>query len=181
MNSVTIRRNLPPALVGLVVGLLIGVGGGIAGLWGTSSTGNGDSDAMEVEPSRFYLVDFQAAQAWLETQNADETEALRGDLEAVSALQQATNLASYLGDNQGSVDKVLALIHETLTTSGGGNPQAVTACIGVDSDPFSPTGPGLYVYVEVPANAAESVPQDWQALQGPKEDNMLWSKDCYNG
>jgi hypothetical protein len=181
MNSVTIRRNLPPALVGLLVGLLIGIGGGIAGLWGTSSTDNGKNDAMEIEPSRFYLVDFQTAQTWLEAQNSSQTEALRADLEAVSALQQATNLAVYLKDNQESIDKVLALLYQALTTGRVNNPQAVMACIGVDNDPFSPTGPGLYVYVEVPASATPSVPSNWQALQGPKEDNMLWSKDCYNG
>lgn len=175
-------------LAGLVIGaVLIGTSEDMReSLFGTAAEpGSGGGKAVEIDPKQFYLVDLNTAQQWLETVNPDEKGELEEPLSDVAGLTQAggvLDLGQYFVDKRESFDTVLLSIQDALLTEAGVDEgTALTACIGLDSDPYSLTGPGVYVYVGVPKDMTDQVPSDWTQLAGPKEQNMLWSTACYTG
>jgi hypothetical protein len=169
--------------VGLIVGVLLGGAGG-DGLFGTASdpnSGKGD-DAIEIDPSKFYLVDFSEAQNWLETIDPDSKEEIEDALNNVQGLVDAEDLSQYVVDNQTSIEQVLFTLQNALIQQQGiqGN-QNFTTCIGLDRSPYSLSGPGVYLYVQLPQNNTGNLPQSFQELSGPRESDILWSTACFKG
>jgi len=174
------NKELMYAVGGLVVGFLVGVI--IIGssdslrtdLFGTAGdTGGGSDPNIEFDKLTFYEVEFGDAQDWLDSVEPEVAEELQEDLNNVNGLSTTDDLGTYFTDVQDSIDTVLFTLYESLDVNDG------EVCIALNSDPYS--GPGVYVYVEVSEESAETVPADWNSLGGPKEQNMLYSTTCYSG
>jgi len=164
---------------GLVFGFLLGivlVGAGGDGLFGTAAdTGNGGSNIPAIEfPTQYYLVPLEEAQTWLQQNYQGDYSSISGDIDIVNGFGNTQNISEYYDQNQGSVNTVLLSLQNTLfsDTQADG---AVT-CVGINQDVY--TGPGVYVYVEVTSDLASNVPDTWDNLGAPKENNMLWTTEC---
>ena len=62
---------------------------------------------------------------------------------------------------------------------GGEN---LSVCLALNNDPYSASGPLLYVYLQVPTNMADSSPAELKTnATDPKEveDSLVWSTRCY--
>ncbi len=173
---------------GLVVGLalgaaLIGTSEDLrTGLFGTAADPGGGTDPnIEFRPGQFYLVDFDEAEDWLQEIEPEVAEELEQDINSVQGLESASDLGQHFRDNQDSVDTVLFTMHNTLLREEGvsdENLAGFATCIGIDTDPYS-TQPGLYLYLEIPSSVEGNIPANWQKLDGPRENNMLWSTTCF--
>jgi hypothetical protein len=182
-----IKREYQYLIGGLVVGLIVGVvlgGAGGDGLFGTASDPNSDkgSDAIEIDPSKFYLVDFAEAQNWLESIDPDSKEEIEDDLNLVQDLANTEDLTQYVVDNQTSIEQVLITLQNALMQELSiQGVQNFTTCIGLDRNPYSLSGPGVYLYVQLPEDNTENLPQSFQELSGPRESDILWSTACFKG
>jgi uncharacterized protein YcnI len=57
-----------------------------------------------------------------------------------------------------------------------------SVCLAVDSNPYSLTGTGLYIYVEIPEELIDEMPkasEGWEQLAERKENSMTWASECY--
>lgn len=176
------QDTLITAVVALLVGIVLGGLASGQGLFGTASdSSNTTSETVEIDPSRFYKVTFEEAQGWL-TSNSDDN--LDESLSTVAGLANAgLDLGQYFVDSEDSVDTVLFSLQNALLSEDvdENTANAVTTCIGVDSNPYSPTGPGLYVYVEVPDGV--DVPDEFQdnTVSTPQESSITWAASCIKG
>lgn len=167
--------------LGLIIGLVVGLGASATGLFGTAvNDDEGGGTAIEIDPSLFYLVEFEEAEEWLEGQSeADVNSDLEADLERVRELVNASD-AGGVADSQGAINNVLLTLHNLLLK----NTENIAAenfatCIGLNRDPYG--GAGVFLYLEVPQTLAADVPQEWEAKRSdkPQESGILWSAECY--
>lgn len=169
--------------LGLVVGLLFG-----AVLVGTNAELRTNLFGSALPPtatSAYYLVDLASTSDWLTEKAAAEAAATDGEiltdsLQEVNELPAAENFREAFRTAQTAIDKVLtetyvALGGESLAQPLSDVQQAATfACLGLDDNPYSTSGPGLYMYMKIPTQAVGSVPTTWEALETPKENDLYW-------
>jgi hypothetical protein len=174
-------------IIGLIVGILIAAAGGDS-LFGTASDPNNNRNitGIEVDPSKFYLVEFDAAQGWLSDIDPDSREEIDAALGSVEGLITAEDFESYASDaeTQAAINIVLAAIREALLSQG--TLDGVTnfnTCLGIDRNPYSLSGPGLYLYVELPQSGTSGLSTTFteNEASGPHESDILWSTACYKG
>lgn len=132
--------------------------------------------------AEYFLVPFTDTETWLEGEEVEIGEEFATDFESILGIETAEDLGVYFAeiDQGGSVENVLSVIYQTLLDStGSGELEAFAVCLGLDQDPYSISGPGLYLYLRVPEAISDDLPKEWELLNGPKEDSMLWSSECY--
>jgi hypothetical protein len=178
------------AVGGLIVGFLVGVvligssDGLRTDLFGTAGSAGDSSDpSIEFDELSFYEVEFGDAKDWLDSVEPAVSQELEEDLNNVNGLGTTDDLGNYFTEIQDSIDTVLFTLHNTLLENAdmeGIDRSQVSTCIALNRDPYSVSGPGVYVYVQVPEQAANTVPADWTSLSGPQEENMLYSTTCYS-
>lgn len=151
--------------------------------------------------SAYFLLPIEEAGSWLETVKdvtfdqeviAQNIELLANDITSESKL----TLYFTLPDRVTTVNSVLSVVYDALLKTVGVTPQeAVVAgaqpsyvvCLGLDNDPYSFTGPLLYFYLQIPTakvadlqDAQGNFPTGWERLDGPRENSMLWTAECYD-
>lgn len=158
----------------------------VSGLSETSITGT--RLTREVVAKDFFLVSFDEVAGWLESVDSSDTETalltdeLRTALENVEGLGSASDFGVYFTEQSDSVSSVLATVYNVLfaqTNADADNAEAITVCLGLDNNPYSITGPGLYIYVEIIEELSNEIPKGWEELETAKENDMLWSSECY--
>jgi hypothetical protein len=129
----------------------------------------------------YFLVSFEELESWLgsvDEELLDDT--VVADIQNVIGLGTAENFGQYFIDQEDSVNNVLSVVHQALMEEAGNDEGSLfTVCVGVDDDPYNPLGQGLYLYVELPAETSEIIPKEWEYLEEPKENDMLWSSVCH--
>jgi hypothetical protein len=52
----------------------------------------------------------------------------------------------------------------------------VQTCLGIDSNPYSPSGPAVFLALELPDTQLSQLPEAWDAyrLDTPKEGELFW-------
>ena len=128
----------------------------------------------------FFLVTMDQAAEWIDS--AEGVEIPEGVTETIlSANEIATSedLELYYSSQVNTVDGVLANVYDVLQINLGEDAE-VEVCLGLDSDPYSLTGPAIYLYLQVPQESEEELPKEWELLDSPREESMLWSADCYD-
>jgi|GEM_PF-3113331 len=181
------RKEIQYLMGGIVIGAIIGMllillleetnNQGTVADPNTNETSN-----IEFVPQAFYLVEYEQAQAWLTSILADDPATLEANWELIAGLIDAEDISSYWPDANESIELILATIRKQLIAGQNVSAQqnaALSTCIGIDQSPYNITGPGVYVYIEVPTDLVETIPEDWEALDTPKENNLLWTTQCY--
>ncbi|MCU0481550.1 MAG: hypothetical protein MUE54_10110 [Anaerolineae bacterium] len=151
--------------------------------------------------SAFFLVPVEEAGSWLETIKDVEfdEEVTTENIELLSnEITSESQLALYftLPERVTTVNSVLSLVYDAMLKTVGVAPEeAIVAgadpsyvvCLGLDNDPYSLTGPLLYFYMQVPTDKVETLqdvngefPTGWEKLDGPRENSMLWTAECYD-
>jgi hypothetical protein len=138
----------------------------------------------ELVDSAFFLVTMDQTATWLEDNNEtlEELEIDDGVAETALAAQEITSsedLELYFDQQVNTVDGVLANVYSVMRTSLGDEAN-IEVCLGLDQDPYSIEGPIVYLYLQVPDEATEEFPKEWELLDGPREESMLWSAECYD-
>lgn len=164
---------------------------------------NGPANAAQTRDinSAYFLVPVDKAGSWLETikelefdeeATTQNIELLANDITSESKL----TLYFTLPDRVTTVNSVLSLVYDAMLMTVGVSPEeanvqgsapSYVVCLGLDNDPYSLSGPLLYFYLQVPKDQAEklydgdgNLPEDWQQLDGPRENSMLWTAECYD-
>jgi len=166
----------------------------------TLRTGPNVSQTRDINSS-YFLVPVDQAGSWLETVKdvefdeevtTENIELLNNDITSESQLA----LYFTLPERVTTVNSVLSLVYDAMLKTVGVAPEeAIVAgadpsyvvCLGLDNDPYSLTGPLLYFYMQLPSEQVEKLqdvdgnfPTGWEKLDGPRENSMLWTAECYD-
>lgn len=185
------RREMISLVAGLIVGLVIGmvlVGTSDSlrdSLFG-SATNSDKGSTASTRDLQYYLVELPMAQEWLVgkypelSDSADLNEAV----DLIARLPTAEDFPHNVVDAEEAVNVVLPNVFQAIEGADELQPAAeikveddseVTACLGMDDDPYSTTSPALYLYLTVPGSQAKSagIPKEWKIDQ-PKTNDLYW-------
>lgn len=177
-------------IVGLLAGALLGVviaSSGVVSLQGTAAVNPPVRQA-------FYSLDVGEIQGWLTAAYPDEADALLAAVTNAAGLPLADDFAAAFQQARPDVDLITDRAFQSLTgaapatvlaptpaVSPDGLMQsladgAVKTCLGVDSNPYSPSGPAVYLAVELPDTQLAQLPEAWNAfrLETSKDGELFW-------
>lgn len=187
------RRETGFLVIGLIVGALIGAvmvsSGALRG--GLEGTAGLRADAEPV----WYLIDYEVSRNWLIERFPQEETPIDTAFTRIAALTTTTDFAQTVRDTQSDVDFLIARAYTALTGSvletalvptpaatpsplvGSLADGAVSACLGIDENPYNTAGYALYFYVEIPSTQTGAIPADWgAALEEEKDDDLYWQR-----
>lgn len=185
-------RDIGLLAVGLVVGLLTGMlllsSDDIRdSLFGTAGF------SAAAAPS-YYLVDTAQSREWLVSTYPEDSAAIDTAFDNVEPLLTTTNFAETVRAAQPDIDLIVSSAYTALTGLTPSNPVVptpdpmpssllqslsdgnVSTCLGLDENPYNVNGYALYLYVEIPSTQVQFVPESWEHLGGPKEDDLFWQR-----
>lgn len=194
-------REISYLAVGLIVGLLLGalvIGSSDdlrSSLFGAAATAN-----SAVTPS-YYLVDMPTTRDWLVETYVDEADAIDEAITKIEDLALARDFREALDEAEPEIDLVLAKTHFALsgavaeaeaTAEPTEEPTAlptplvneefasdVVTCLGLDDNPYNLDGPAFYMYLEIPAEGVDELPEEWELLDEPLDRALYWQLiDC---
>lgn len=150
--------------------------------------------------SDFFLIGFQQTEQWLSDNTVELDDALKAGLQAVldsieSGDIDPDNLEAVVKDDTSEAYAVLKLIYDTILQATGvpetAPAPAIAACLGVQDDVYAgvlgflylqmPQGLGERALKIVPSKEARPQPSEWQKLDNPLPNTMLWTSACYEG
>ncbi|MCS6836557.1 MAG: hypothetical protein NZ750_11125 [Anaerolineae bacterium] len=150
--------------------------------------------------SDFFLVGFQQAEGWLTDNAVAMDDEVKARLQAISeAIENGDidpdNLETVVKDETSEAHAVLKLIYETILQATGVPETApsppIAACLGVQDDVY--VGISGFLYLQMPQGLGERAlkispskdarpqPTEWQKLNSPLPNTMLWASACYEG
>ena len=137
-------------------------------------------ERRDLTDSSFFLVTMDQAATWVEdAEGIEVSEDLTETILAANDITTSEDLELYFSSQVNTVDGVLATVYDALQVNLGEESE-VEVCLGLDSDPYSVTGPIIYLYLQVPEVNEDDLPKEWELLDAPREESMLWSADCYD-
>lgn len=172
-------------LVGIVIGVLAGEDLPIIG------TVAPEKDNANIEASDsaelYYLVPIADAQEWLTETYPDLETTLGEEFTTVQSLSADNDFAVVIDNQENLLDTVLYHTHAALigledvteetdfTTVLPRDPE-ITACLGIDEDPFADVGPDVVLYLVVPtADAGKNIPTTWEPTDPKTGTSMFWT------
>lgn len=175
---------------GLLIGAILGVvmaGSGVLNLQGTAAVNPPVRQA-------YYSLDSAEIQDWLTAAYPDEADNLLRAVTTAAGLPLADDFPAAFQAAQPDVNLITERAFQSLTGVAPDPAQAeppltapdglmrsladgpVKTCLGIDSNPYSPTGPALYLAVELPDTQIGQLPEAWNAfrLETSKEGELFW-------
>lgn len=180
------RRDISLVAVSLIAGLLVGIiisGAGGGSLFGTA----GFSAAA---PPAYYLVDTTESRNWLASAYPSQSSEIETAFNNIDALVTTNNFSETVRAIQPDINLIVANTYAALTgvtasdaTSPTPDPLLtslsdgnVSSCLGLDENPYNVDGYALYLYIQIPSTQTQFVPESWERLTGPKEDDLFWQR-----
>lgn len=177
-------------IAGLVGGVLVGIlvsSAGVLNLQGTAAVN------PPVRPA-YYSLDVVELQSWLTAAYPDEADTLLRAVTNVAGLPLADDFAAAFTETQPDVNLVTERAFQSLTGVAPDPalaplpavvPEAlmdsladgtVQTCLGIDSNPYSTSGPAVYLSLALPDTQLSQLPEAWDAyrLATPKEGELFW-------
>lgn len=148
----------------------------------------------DLTDAAFFLVTMEQAESWLTTEDEQREDAFDVSESVTETINMAANpqdnfsaaedIELFFQEQVNSADGVLANAYDALRLNLGED-APLNVCLGLDNDPYSLEGPIIYLYLEVPEEQLEQLPDaaskdNWQELDGPREESMLWTAECYD-
>jgi hypothetical protein len=173
-------------VAGAVLGVVIG-SADLVNLQGTAAVN------PPVLPA-YYALDVGEVQNWLTAAYPDEADTLLSAVTTVAGLAYAEEFAPAFEAAEPDVQLVTERAFQSLTglvpdpalaapptTPPGPLVDSVadgdfSTCLGIDSNPYAPSGPAVYLAVELPDNQLTQIPEAWDAfrLDVSKEGELFW-------
>ncbi|TVR22780.1 MAG: hypothetical protein EA396_05175 [Anaerolineaceae bacterium] len=150
---------------------------------------------LDLTDSTFFLVTMDETAEWLEEflaefEDIEVSEELLEAILAANGIDSSNDLELYFSEQVNTVDGVLANVYQALLMlfSNGAMPDVLgddegfqfEVCLGLDNDPYSIAGPVIYLYLQIPDELTDEMPKDWEMLDGPRQESMLWSAECFD-
>lgn len=186
------RREVGFLAIGVVFGLLLGIlligssDGLRNSLFGTAGLTRG------AEPA-YFLADMSATEAWLASLYPEEAQRFETVFDNLSVLvDPGVNFREAFREVQNDIDLVVQRAFTALTgavRAEGAVPApeqipgpilsslsegAISACLGLDENPYNLEGYALYLYVEVPSTQVQFMPETWDRLAAAKDSDLFW-------
>jgi hypothetical protein len=192
------RTFIVPAvalLIGIVIGgLLVGSSADLR------NTLFGSAGITAPAAPAYFLVDTESAQSWLAATYPEEADAIVSAFENAAALVTTADFAATVREVQPDIDRIVrdsfaaltgidpgvnalatpfptldpALLPEPLLRSTVDGP--VSSCLGLDENPYNLDGFALYLYLQVPSTQTQFLPETWEALDEPLDDDLFWQR-----
>ncbi|KXK17837.1 MAG: hypothetical protein UZ15_CFX003002333 [Chloroflexi bacterium OLB15] len=151
----------------------------------------------------YVLVDMTEGEDWLESTYPDSVDELSAAFEQIAQLTTTDDFATTIRDTQDEInllvdrsytaltgqlpavpllatpapgadtDTAFELPDALLTSLSDGN---VSSCLGLDENPYNLDGYALYFYIEVPETQLAVLPEEWERLDEPMDDNLFWQR-----
>lgn len=187
------QRDIRFLVLGLFIGLLVGtvlIGSSESlrsSLFGTAGL------TPNAEPA-YYLLDMQGARELLVERYTDEQPQIEAAMTNIDTLRTADDFAQAVRDTEADVDFVVSRTFTALTgavdeTSAAAEPAVlpqallastadgdVSTCLSLDENPYNLEGFALYLYLQVPSTQVNSIPETWERLDEPKDDDLYWER-----
>jgi hypothetical protein len=179
------RREMVFLISGLVLGLFFGmilVGSNDdlrESLFGAAAT----DKTADVE---YYLVDLEAAQAWLIDEYPQNSEQVKTSFDALAKLPVSVMPNADFKMITTDVEYILPQAYAALVGEKNADKIEVksddntSACLGLDDDPYE--GTTLYFYLTIPTKKAETMEftKNWENLSDPQANVLYWKLlACY--
>jgi hypothetical protein len=179
------RRETIFLISGLVIGLffgmiLIGSDDNLReSLFGAAAS----SKPADVE---YYLVNLDAAQAWLTEEYPQNSEQVKTSFDALAMLPVAVMPNVDFKTVEKDVEYILPQAYAVLVGEKDASQIEVksgddtSVCLGVDDDPYE--GTTLYFYLTIPTEKAKTMtfPKEWEKLKDPQINVLYWKLlACY--
>jgi hypothetical protein len=187
------RRDIIILSLGLIVGLLVGmisVGSSAdfrESLFGTAGDDN-SSLPDKGKKLEYYLLELPAAQTWIAEKYPETGQELGDAVDTIAKLPASADFKQDFKNAEVQIKTLLPQMYAGLTNAENINEPKVnpddltSACLALDDDPYSMTGPVLYLYISLPAGKAKEagVPKEWERLEKPKDSDLYWQLlACY--
>jgi hypothetical protein len=177
-------------IAGLVGGLVLGLmvaGSGAFNLQGTAAVNTPVSPA-------YYSLDVVELQSWLTAAYPDEADTLLRAVTNVAGLPLADDFAAAFTEAAPDVNLVTERAFQSLTGIAPDPMLApppssaveglidsladglVQTCLGIDSNPYSVSGPAVFLALQLPDTQLSQLPEVWSTyrLDTPKEGELFW-------
>lgn len=186
------RRDFGLIGIGLLIGLLAGVvvmssDGLRDGLFGTAGLTPG-------APPAYYLVDMGESRNWLTGTYAEQANDLSAAFDRITPLITTTNFGETVRAVEQDINLIVVNAYTALTGLAPANAAVptpeplpdpllgslsdgdVSTCLGLDENPYNVDGYALYLYIEIPSTQTQFVPETWERLSEPKDDDLFWQR-----
>jgi len=178
------RREVIALVAGLVIGLFVGmivIGSSDdlrESLFGTAGE-------KPDKTNEYFLINLEDAETWLAEIYPDDSEKFQSSVSVLSKLPAAWKSTDEFEAAQEELKIVLPYTYGALVDEKDIEnlkveaDSALTACLGMDTDPYNPA---VYLYLTIPAETAKDmeIPKTWEKLKAPKENAILWQLlGCY--
>ncbi|HLU08758.1 MAG TPA: hypothetical protein VK003_03770 [Oceanobacillus sp.] len=186
------RRDFGLIGIGLLIGLLAGVvvmsnDGLRDGLLGTAGLTPG-------APPAYYLVDMGESRNWLTGTYAEQANDLSAAFDRITPLITTTNFGETVRAVEQDINLIVVNAYTALTGLAPANAAVptpeplpdpllgslsdgdVSTCLGLDENPYNVDGYALYLYIEIPSTQTQFVPETWERLSEPKDDDLFWQR-----
>lgn len=193
MKRQTNSRELIFAVVGLILGLVVGFAGNAAleGTAGDNGDDNGDV-ARVGEPRILYQVSVEDMEAFLLDGVEEDSELyalLSAQLEEMKAYTGEEEFFASLNEEVEAeqIDNVLTYTYARVSDESVENVEALPevevdegefeleVIIGEWADPYELEGATLQFYLKVPEDLSKDLPKEWTTLDKPLDTHIFWT------
>jgi hypothetical protein len=193
------QRELMMAVVGLILGLIVGITGSSAGLFGTAGGKDDDAknEARGTKDERvLYRVSIADAEEYLLAELDPESEeyiALKAELDAMKEYKGEDDFTSVFGSavDISPIDPVLIYAYNRIAgeeldeevaalDEAEDDTNSLAIIVGEWADPYVLEGAELFFYLKIPKDMVESakLPKEWEEFevegQKPLETHIYW-------
>jgi hypothetical protein len=187
------RREVVFLGIGLVVGLLVGLA--LMGNDDVRGSLFGTAGLTTSAPPAYFLVDMSESRDWLTNTYTDQAERISTAFNNVAPLITTSDFGEVV---RGAEEDIHLIVDSAYAALTGLVPQSampaptpvpppnslldslsdgnVSTCLGLDENPYNVDGYALYLYIEVPSTQTQVIPETWERLSEPKEDDLFWQR-----
>ncbi|MCD4687441.1 MAG: hypothetical protein K8S97_16040 [Anaerolineae bacterium] len=178
-------REIIISVAGLILGLVVGVLlEAETDLFGTAG---GDTRSTDFT---YYLIELDQTEKWLAATYPESTETFQASIGVLEQLPGLWSTLPPVDTLKEDVDVILPPVYaalqgveeEDVAEYKVAPDTEITACLGVDDNPYD--GAVMYLYVTIPDDDMDSleIPEAWEdfEIKRPKTNTMYWKLvECY--
>lgn len=131
-----------------------------------------------IDESTYYITQYENTLEWLEEQGINFDDFIEDEFSRVEEQVTMNNFGDYFEDPKSAVNTVLGFVFTNLINMLPPHLRgdSVEVCLALQSDLRQARVVNLYL--RVPTEANLELPEEWQVLSEPPEENSSWRSEC---